>query len=150
MKNNNELVRVRKGKRKMIGWIIALTIIAVLAIGAAIGWSFLSKEHEEARNLPLNAVDFGKLKDGVYTGEYEGGMYKWRANKVQVTVTSGKVSDIKLISSSDPGKDNTEQKSLYDRVIQEQSLQVDAISGATLTSKAYLQSVENALKQAQK
>jgi uncharacterized protein with FMN-binding domain len=38
---------------------------------------------------------------------------------------------------------------LYERVIQSQSLQVDTISGATLTSKAYLQCVENALLQAQ-
>jgi uncharacterized protein with FMN-binding domain len=38
---------------------------------------------------------------------------------------------------------------LYSRVIAQQSLQVDTISGATLTSKAYLQAVENALVQAQ-
>jgi uncharacterized protein with FMN-binding domain len=38
---------------------------------------------------------------------------------------------------------------LYDRVVQAQSLQVDTISGATLTSKAWLQAVENALLQAQ-
>ena len=140
----------RKGKSKMLGWIIALIIVAALGIGGAIGWSYLSKEHNEAKNLPLNAVNFSKLNDGTYIGEYEGGMYKWRANKVQVTVTSGKVSDIKLLSSSDPGAKNTGQAPLYDRVIEAQSLQVDTISGATLTSKAYLQAVENALKQAQK
>jgi len=77
-------------------------------------------------------------------------MYKWRANKVQVTVSSGKVSEIRLLSSSDPGKKNTQQDVLYDRVIKGQSLQVDVISGATLTSKAYLRAVENALRQAQK
>jgi uncharacterized protein with FMN-binding domain len=38
---------------------------------------------------------------------------------------------------------------LYDRVIAAQSLQVDTISGATLTSKGWLQCVENALVQAQ-
>jgi major membrane immunogen (membrane-anchored lipoprotein) len=31
------------------------------------------------------------------------------------------------------------------RVIREQSLQVDTISGATLTSKAFLKAIENAL-----
>ena len=139
----------RKGKRKMSGWIIVLMVTAVLGAGGAIGWSFLSKEHNEARNLPLNAVDFNKLNDGTYIGEYEGGMYKWRANQVQVTVTSGKVSDIKQLSSADPGRKNTQQEILYDRVIEAQSLQVDVISGATLTSKAYLQAVENALTKAQ-
>ena len=134
----------------MLGWIIALIIIAVLGVGGAIGWSYLSKEHNEAKNLPLNTVDFSKLNDGTYIGEYEGGMYKWRATKVQVTVSSGKVKDIKLLSSSDPGCKNTNQAPLYDKVIEAQSLQVDTVSGATLTSKAYLKSVENALIKAQK
>ena len=150
MKNNNKNKLERKGKRKMSGWIITLIIIVVLGAGGGIGYSFLKKEHDEARNLPLNAVDFNKLNDGTYIGEYEGGMYKWRVNKVQVIVSSGKVTDIKLISSSDSGKDNAHQDILYNRVIEAQSLQVDTISSATLTSKAYLQAVENALKQAQK
>ena len=149
MKSKNETSMKEKRRRKMPGWIIALIIAVIIGTGGGIGWSFLSKEHTEARNLPLNAVDFGNLKDGIYIGEYEGGMYKWRANKVQVTVSSGNVSDVKLLSSSDPGKNNTQQEMLYDRVIKKQSLQVDTISGATLTSKAYLQAVENALKQAQ-
>jgi len=133
----------------MIGWVIALTVLAVLGIAGGIGWSRVSKEHHEARSLPLNAVDFSKLNDGTYHGMYGGGMYTWRANECQVTVSSGKVTDIQLVGSSDPGSKNTQHKALYDRVIQAQSLQVDTISGATLTSKAYLQAVENALGQAQ-
>jgi uncharacterized protein with FMN-binding domain len=34
---------------------------------------------------------------------------------------------------------------LFDRVIEVQSLKVDTISGATITSKSFLKSVENAL-----
>lgn len=140
----------RKKKAKRTGLIIVLTMVAVLGIGGAIGWSLLMKEHNEAKNLPIAVLDFSKLRDGIYTGEYEGGMYKWRANKAQVTVTSGRVSEIKLLGSSDPGRENTQQDMLYDRVIKAQSLQVDAISSATLTSRAYLKAVENALEQAQK
>jgi uncharacterized protein with FMN-binding domain len=133
----------------MIGWVIALTVVAILGVAGGIGWSRLSKEHREARSLPLNAVDFSKLNDGTYHGAYGGGMYKWRANECDVTVASGKVTDIQLVGSKDPGGKNTKHEALYDRVIQAQSLQVDTISGATLTSKAYLQAVENALIQAQ-
>lgn len=139
----------RKKNAKLIGWIIAVMIIS-LGVGGVIGWSMLSKEHEEARNLPLNGVDFDRLNDGTYIGEYEGGMYKWRSNKVQVIVTSGKVTNIKLLRSKESNEEKINQSILYDRVIEAQSLQVDTISGATLTSKAYLQGVENALKQAQK
>lgn len=132
----------------MVGWIIALTILAGLGIAGGIGWSNLMKEHREARNLPLDAVDFNRLKDGSYHGAYAGGMYKWRKNECDVTVSAGKVTGIQLAGSQDPGGKNTQHKELYDRVIQAQSLQVDTISSATLTSKAYLKAVENALIQA--
>ncbi|NLF52022.1 MAG: FMN-binding protein [Leptolinea sp.] len=140
---------MNKRRNKMTGWIIALVIVAGLAIAGWISWSKLEQEHQEARSLPLDRVDFGDLKDGVYHGHYEGGMYRWRRNDCEVTVASGKVADIKLVTSSDPGMENMDPKMLYDRVIKEQSLQVDTISGATLTSKAYLQAVENALVQSQ-
>jgi len=138
-----------KGKQKMIGWIIALVVVVVLAVAGGIGWSYVSKEHKEARSLPLNKVDFKKLSDGKYHGAYAGGMYKWRTNECDVTVAGGKVADIQLSGTIDPGAENTDYKMLYSRVIAQQSLQVDTISGATLTSKAYLQAVENALVQAQ-
>lgn len=148
MKKENAKENKRMGKRKM-GWIIALGIVVVLGLAGTIGWSFLNKEHDEAKNLPIADVDFKTLRDGVYTGKYEGGMYKWRANEARVTVTSGKVKDIELLESSDPGKANTQADTLYDSIIKKQSLEVDTLSGATLTCKAYLKAVENALLQAE-
>jgi uncharacterized protein with FMN-binding domain len=139
-----------KGKSKFRGCMVALAVILlILAIGGGIGWSFLSKEHREAASLPLNAVYFDMLKDGDYHGLYAGGMYKWRKNECDVTVKNGKVTGIQLVNSTDPGAKNTYTAMLYERVIKAQSLQVDTISGASLTSKAYLQCVENALIQAQ-
>lgn len=137
----------------MIGWIIVLVVV-VLAIGVGAmfcaPWSPLNKEHEEAKNLPIKAVDFTKLNDGTYIGDYAGGMYKWRTNEVQVTIASGKVQDIKLLSSANTNPKNaTTYEPLYARVIGAQSLQVDAISGATLDSKAYLKAVEGALLKAE-
>jgi uncharacterized protein with FMN-binding domain len=122
--------------------------VVVLGVAGGIGWSNLSNEHREARSLTLNALDLGKLKDGTYDRAYEGSMYKWRANEYQVTVSSGKVTDIQFVGSSDPGGKNMQHEALYDRVIEAQSLQVDTISGATLTSKAYLEAGDNALIQA--
>ena len=133
----------------MIGWVIALSVVVVLGAAGGIGWSRLMKEHQEARSLPLNAVDFSRLNDGNYHGAYAGGMYKWRANECDVTVTGGRVTGIQLVESQDPGSKNTQVDVLYDRVIRAQSLQVDTISSATLTSKAWLQAVENALIPAQ-
>lgn len=148
MKKENGINRKGKGKRKLVGWSIALVSITILGTGGAIGWSKLMKEHREIRTLTLNEVNFSNLKDGSYTGSYEGGMYKWRENTVRVTVKSGKVTEIEVLSHKEnQSKEFTDE--LFSRVIEEQSLQVDTISGATLTSKAYLQGVENALKQAE-
>ncbi len=140
-----------KRKSKGKGCLIALMIVLVILLaGGGIGWSFLSKEHREASSLPLNAVDFAKLNDGSYHGVYEGGMYRWRRNECDVTVAGGRVTAIQLVGSQDPGAENTTVEVLYERVIKAQSLQVDTISSATLTSKAYLQCVENALVQGQR
>jgi uncharacterized protein with FMN-binding domain len=137
-----------RGKRKMYGWLIALVVLAVLAAVGGKAWWYLAREHKEARSLPLDAVDFSKLQDGTYNGEYEGGMYKWRANTVRVTVAGGKVTQIEPLSGvEDQGNGSTQM--LYERVIQAQSLQVDTISGATLTANAYLQAIENALLEAE-
>jgi len=139
-----------KGNSKAKGCLMVMLIILVLlAVGGGIGWVLLSREHREARSLPLNAIDFSKLNDGTYHGLYAGGMYRWRKNECDVKVTNGKVTAIQLAGSKDPAAENTDYEMLYERVIAAQSLQVDTISGATLTSKAYLQCVENALVLAQ-
>ncbi len=136
-------------KRKFTCGTLFLIGLGVTAVGFGTGWVMLNKEHREAASLPLDAVDFNALSDGVYHGSYAGGMYAWRANECDVTVVNGMVTDIQSVSSEDPGGANTDVDMLYERVIDAQSLQVDTISGATLTSKAYLQCVENALIPAQ-
>lgn len=110
--------------------------------------SFVFREHRQIRALPLDLVDFSGLKDGVYTGEYEGGVYKWRQNTVKVTVSGGKLTGIEQVGAGFVQQEADKLQSLYDRVIRAQSLQVDVISGATLTSKGCLQAVGNALRKA--
>jgi len=135
----------RRGKFRMI--IAGLIILIAVGLGGAIICT--SGERQEGKNLPIAAVDFNNLKDGTYIGEYEGGMNKLRTNKVQVIVSSGEVTDIKILEHKENQKPEFTGK-LYGGVIKAQSLQVDTISGATITSKAYLKSVENALLKAQK
>ncbi|MBP7072966.1 MAG: FMN-binding protein [Clostridia bacterium] len=141
----------RKGKFRMM-IIIPAALVTIVGLVLGGGILFTAGERREAKNLPIAVIDFKKVNDGTYIGEYEGGMYKWRANKVQVTVSSGSVTDIKTLGDKKAGCGEKPELTgeLFNRVIEAQSLQVDAVSGATLTSKAYLKSVENALTQAQK
>lgn len=134
----------RRGKFKMI--VLIVVVVILLGLGAAI--IFTAGERKEGRNLPIAIIDFNKLKDGKYIGEYAGGMKKLRANKVQVTVSSGKVTEIELLEAKNKPS-NKLMEELYGRVIKAQTLQVDTISGATITSKALLKSVEDALLKAQ-
>ncbi|NLS77507.1 MAG: FMN-binding protein [Chloroflexi bacterium] len=138
-------------RRRRIGCIVAPIVVVAAAAGAGgIGWTMLEREHQEARSVTLDAADFTRLKDGAYHGVYAGGMYKWRTNECDVTVAGGKVTDIALVASQNLAAETANAEMLYDRVIQAQSLQVDTISGATLTGKAYLKAVEDALVQSQR
>lgn len=138
----------------MLTTILVLLGIIVAVLGSAL--LFTEGERREARNLPIAAINFKQLQDGVYVGEYAGGKYRWRATKVQTTVSDGEVTDIELLKGAldktgQPAELNQSLsiKDLFNRVVDSQSLQVDVISGATLTSKAHLKAVENALLQAQ-
>ena len=126
-----------------------LIIFIVMTVSCLLTSCFsLSREHDEARNVEIRNIDFMKLVDGSYHGFYEGGMYKWRENEVQVMIESGKVSEITLLSSKENRPPEFTEE-LFNRVIEEQSLQVDVISGATLTTRAFLKAIDNALIKAE-
>ncbi len=84
------------------------------------------------------------LKDGVYQGEAKG----FAARIVsEVLIKNGEIINIRVL-------DHHESKGWYDEVfmvlpkeiVNKQTLQVDAISGATKTSKGLIRSIEDALK----
>ncbi len=141
-------VKERRGKSKV--WIVILSIAGVITLGAVV---LTAPGRRELQNMVIDNVDFKKLCDGVYTGAYRGTKDSFRNVAVNVTVNSGAVSKIKVTEGALADKQTTEIRNglslndLFDEVIKSQSLQVDAISGATLTSKAHLKAVENALKQ---
>lgn len=94
-----------------------------------------------------NIVTFSgaQLKDGVYQGTADG--YKG-AITVAVTVKNGQVTAIDVISKSDTDRYFDEAKSLLDKIIGQQSLEVDAVSGATFSSAGLINAVYRALQNA--
>jgi len=149
-----QTVKKKRGKIKV--WIILLSIIGVLVLGAGGAVVFTAPGRNELQNMVIADVDFKNLRDGVYTGVYHGTKDSLRNAAVEVTVTSGAVTGIKVTEGAYVGDKQTAEvrhgfsiDDLFTEVIDSQSLQVDVISGATLTCNAHLKAVESALLQAQ-
>jgi fumarate reductase flavoprotein subunit len=112
----------------------------VIAVGLGVMLLVTEGQRREDRNLETADVDFSKVSDGTYRGNYEG----WNKFDVLVTVTGGKVTDIKIADDSvNPASDVTD--SIIERIVSGQSLDLDAVSGATVTTNGLLKAVERAL-----
>lgn len=137
-------------------WIVLLSIAGIIVLGLAGAIVFTAPGRNELQNMVIADIDFSRLRDGVYTGAYRGSRDSFRNAAVEVTVAGGEVKEIKVTGGALAGAKQTSEikpgrsiNSLFDEVVEAQSLQVDAISGATLTSNAHLKAVENALTQAE-
>ena len=133
-----------KKKRRKTALITMLVIVVVFAAAFLVGWNWIEKEHSVMRDMKFEDIDISKIDDGVYEGYYEGGTYGWRENRVSVTVKGGKIESIDVIYSKE-GLSAEFTDELNENVMDSQSLDVDTVSEATLTSKGYLKAVENAL-----
>jgi len=123
--------------------IILYILVGILIVGAGMLF-YLTKDLSKYRKMVINDVDLTKIEDGVYEGEFTGGRWK---NKLEVSVQDHKIIDIKLNkTSSTAGMDDIGEK-IFQKVKEKQSLEVDAVSGATVHTKAVLKSIENALSQ---
>jgi uncharacterized protein with FMN-binding domain len=125
--------------------IILYILVGILIVGVGM-LIYLTKDLSKYRKMVINDVDLTKIEDGVYEGEFSGGRWK---NKLEVTIQDHRIDDIKLIkASSTAGMDDIGEK-IFQKVKEKQSLEVDAVSGATVHTKAVLKSIENALSEDQ-
>lgn len=121
--------------------IILILFAAILVVGAG-GLFYITRGLDAGSKVEISAVDPSSLSDGTYEGSYSAG--RW-SNEVAVTIKEGKITDIKVVKDVGFVQEGLSGK-IFDRVIKSQNTTVDAVSGATVTSKAYLKSIENALK----
>ena len=102
------------------------------------------QEESEDKQSFIEAGRFQNLTDGIYTGSADA----FRGDvEVQVTVEKQKVTDISILSYCD-----TEEyffraaPAVIEQMKAEQSLNVDAVSGATYSSNGVIHAVANALE----
>lgn len=102
-----------------------------------------SKEVYQIRNMPIKHINLSMVKNGKYPGEFSYGGYTYR---VEVIVRNQKFGDIIVISNRNTSYAKKAEK-VIENIMAQQKNDVDAITGATTTSKALLKAVENAINQ---
>jgi uncharacterized protein with FMN-binding domain len=87
------------------------------------------------------------LKDGVYEGEYRKGINK---AIIKVTITDGRIAEIELVKHFASWKGKKPGEVIPQRIISQQSTRVDAVSGATNSSRVIMNAVQKAVEKAYK
>jgi len=128
-------------KKKYKVLIIIGSVLVVLVVAGIIAFSIIGKNLEALKTVEVGDADISSVADGTYTGSYNA--FPVTA-EVSVTVKDHIITDIELISHGhgpDHGAD-----AITGEVIKAQSLDVSAVSGATMSSKVVLLAIEDALE----
>ena len=96
---------------------------------------------EAIKNGP--ALDVSAIPDGVYTGTGQG---LFGPMKVEVTMAGGVIEEITVLEHSDTPEYAADAFTLINLIKEKQTLDVDAVSGATGSSTGLLEAIEAALK----
>lgn len=90
--------------------------------------------------ISVRTPDLSRVADGTWRGEWETSLIK---AQVAVVVEKGRIEKI-VLERHEHGRGGA-AASILDRVIKEQRLEVDAVAGATGSSKVILKAIEQAL-----
>jgi uncharacterized protein with FMN-binding domain len=125
-------------RRKLI---IAL-VVAVALMGISVGlYHAAAHNMRHVHGLTIPSVEFSHLRDSTYHGSYS---YLFIPYRVAVTIQGGRIADI-AVTKNRTQKHARMAEGVVPRVLQAQNTAVDAVAGATTTSKALLMAVCDAL-----
>ncbi|MFL0245727.1 FMN-binding protein [Candidatus Clostridium stratigraminis] len=126
---------------------VLFSVVLILHIAIAKEDSSRSSDIESFNNNAVNAqMTDAQYKDGTYTGQATG----YRPGlEVSVTVKNNKIENIDIINSNDtPRFFNRAASAVPNEIIDNQSVQVDAVSRATRSSNGIMAAVSDALSKA--
>lgn len=126
-------------KKKIGLWIIAALIVLCL-IGGSIYLVKVWNYQKTVKSLTYSDIAIEDLESGTYIGEYN---VDFIYAKVAVTVENKAITQIKILEHKH--ERGTPAEKIIDDMIQQQSIDADAVSGATNSSKVIKKAVENAL-----
>lgn len=121
--------------KKMVVGIAVLLCIGIVFLGFQ-----LKKVVDKASELVISSVDMESIEDGSYQGECDLSLVNV---KVEVLVKDHRIEKISIIEHTNGmGKD---AEKIIDHMVDENTHDVDVITGATASSNAFMKAVENAL-----
>lgn len=122
--------------------VMAVCILICLTLHVILGITSLNQYKKAIQEIRIEEVDLSKVKDGIYLGECDAG---YIYAKVEVVVLENKITSVNILEhGTERGKP---AEGLAEVIVKQQKVSVDAISGATNSSKVIEQAVSNALEQ---
>lgn len=94
--------------------------------------------NEFLENPGISTPNFSSIPDGTYRGEHKAGPFR---SIVEVEMKGGKMASCEIVKS---GREE-EAEQLIELIVERQSLDVDAITGATYTSAIIRKAIQKAL-----
>ena len=124
--------------------IVLCAVMLFLLVGLVWGVYYLESvtDYKQAvKETTFEEINISDIPDGVYIGEYD---VNFIYAKVEVTVQNGEITNINILEHrNERGK---AAEAITNKIVDEQKIDVDAISGATNSSTVIKKAVENALK----
>ncbi|GFI04583.1 hypothetical protein IMSAGC005_03435 [Lachnospiraceae bacterium] len=131
---------VKISKKKTVLFVIVFLLLAGFVLGI-LYFKSVADYRQAVRETTFEDINISDIPDGVYVGEYD---VDFIYAKVEVTVQNGEITNINILEHRHERGKTAEV--ITDSIVDEQKIDVDAISGATNSSTVIKKAVENALK----
>lgn len=117
--------------------------------GSTNGGNSASEPASEEVSAADSAANSGGNFASIPDGDYEGKGVGYNGNiKVKVTIAGGKITAVEVLKSDDDEEYFYDaKKQVINAILEQQTTEVDAVSGATSSSEGIMKAVQNALKQ---
>lgn len=96
---------------------------------------------QAVKETSFDKIDISDVSDGIYIGEYD---VNFIYAKVEVTIQNKEITDISILEHKNERGKSAEN--IIKKILDEQIIDVDTISGATNSSIVIKKAVENAIK----
>lgn len=133
----------RKDTAEWLKWHRVLAFLMLLSVvGHITTYYFDFRDYQVKINgIQLQGIDTSNIADGNYIGEYDAGYIYAR---VEIIISNGTIENIFLLEHENERGQAAEQ--VVSDIVDTQAFPVDAITGATNSSKVIQKAIQNALE----